>query len=120
MKKLDWMEIFTVVLIVLWVVLWLLFMALLSGCANSIDTPIYDSHPPVKKIVIEYPPQRIVYFGAVTKEGEQFAKNCLREMQKRKFHDYKFNETTTLNSNVQVGTNNTDSESASVIPINQQ
>ena len=119
MKKHDWMEIFTLVLIILWGVMWLLFMVLLNGCVNSIDTPIYDSHPPVDQIIIEYPPQRVQYFGHRTKEGEKFAINCLETMHKRRFHDYTFNENTLVNSNLQAGNSNTDSEGFSVIPINQ-
>jgi hypothetical protein len=116
MKKHDWIEVFTLALIILWAIMWILFMVLLNGCTNTVDTPVFDSHQPVKKIVIECPPQRIVYFGSVTKEGESFAKNCLREMHKKKYHNYKFNETTTLNSNIQVNSSNLDSES---LPVNQ-
>jgi hypothetical protein len=118
MKKIDWLDVlfsFTTIVIV---VCWLLLLAIIfAGCSNSIDTPIYDSHPPVDQIVVEYPPQRIIYFGHRTKEGEEFARNCLAEMHKRPYRDYQFNENTIVNSNLQAGNTNMDNEGFSVSPV---
>ena len=87
----------------------LLIVPLFSGC--SIDSPLIDAHPSIKKILIESPPQRIVYYGDVDKAGEKFALRCIKQMQKKPYKNYKFNETTTLSSNVQSNTSNVDNES---------
>ncbi len=93
-----------------------LALILLTGC-NTIDSIVFDSHEPVKKIVIESPPQRIIYYGSYDEGSQEFAVKCLRQMQKTEYRNYKFNETTTVNSNIAVGTMNTDAESFDVVPI---
>ena len=77
-----------------------LLIPLFTGC--SVNTPLFDSRPAISKVVVEYPPQRIVYYGNINKDSQDFAIKCLKQMQCRKFRDYKFNETTTLNSNIAV------------------
>ena len=111
--KRDWSEVIVLSLMVIWGVMWLLFMALLNGCASSIDSPVFDSHPPVDQIVVEYPPQRVQYFGHRTKEGEAFAINCLKTMHRQAYHDYKFNPSTSVSTHLHAGNSNTDNEGVS-------
>ena len=68
----------------------------LTGCASVIDTPIYDARPATKQILIESPPSRVVYVGEITDKGRAFTKECLAQMSKKKYHNYKFNTATKL------------------------
>jgi len=76
---------------------WLPFLILLQGC--SIESPLFQAHPSIKSIVIERPPTRVIYNGAVTQEGHDFTIKCLKEMRNTSYKNYKFNSDTNINVN---------------------
>ena len=75
-----------------------------AACANKnvIDTPMFHERPPAYKIIIESPPSRIVYVGSVNHESKAFVKECLIQMQKIPYRNYKFNSEFTVNSNIDI------------------
>jgi len=74
---------------------WLPLLILLQGC--SLESPLFQARPAVKSIIIEKPPTRVIYSGAVTQEGQTFAIKCLKEMRSTNYRDYKFNSDTNIN-----------------------
>jgi len=72
-------------------------VVLLSGCANNyvVDTPVFDKRPQAGKIMLEYPPTRLIYYGSITPESKNFVIDCMTEMHKNTKndkHNYVFNK----------------------------
>jgi hypothetical protein len=64
------------------------------GCGEKnhvIDSPIYHRRPAMKQIIIEKPPARVVYTGVVTDQSSKFVNECLVEMTKIPYRNYRFN-----------------------------
>ena len=72
------------------------------GCAGGdvLDTPLFHERPPAYKIIIESPPTRIVYVGSIDHESKAFVNECLVQMRKVPYRNYRFNDSLTVNSNV--------------------
>ena len=70
-----------------------------TGCSERvINTPLGGSRPPSHQILIEQPPTRVVYVGAVTPAGQKLVQGCLADFKEIPYKNYKFNTVTVLNT----------------------
>ncbi len=84
--------------VILSLVLVLQFVAL-TGCADKvIHSPFYSQRDPVYQIVIEKPPMRISYTGRITENSRLFTHECIADMSKVPYKNYKFNDHYSVNT----------------------
>ena len=85
----------------------LVFMLSMHGCSSNepriIDSIFYDSRPALKMIIVERPPWRITYLGAVTKESTKLANDIMNTAKQGDFKNYDFN----TNRSISISTANT-------------
>ncbi len=64
-----------------------------TACADKvIHSPFYSQRDPVYQIVIEKPPMRMSYTGMITEDSMAFTHECIADMSKVPYENYKFND----------------------------